>query len=150
MLHSTAKSQLHGILEQGTNTKYEQPNADNRIMDDTNLINVWFSKKKSRAAKCLMVMPLRWLYLILRRMLGNTPDMMLYLVYITKTIWKVRHGRKEEQLVTSDLSNHGTTSLDVMTAKAKLFGVLAVKSILAQTNAHIIITKGDGIVWSLQ
>ena len=58
----------------------------------------------------------------------------------------MRHGRKEEQLVTSDLSNHGTTSLDVMTAKAKTFGFLAVKSILAQTNAHIILTKEDGIV----
>ena len=56
------------------------------------------------------------------------------------------HGRKEEQLVTSDLSNHGTTSLDVMTAKAKIFEFPAVKSILAQTNAHVIVTKGDGIV----
>ena len=58
----------------------------------------------------------------------------------------MRHGRKEEQLVTSDLSNLGTTSIDVMTAKAKIFGFLAVKSILAQTNAHMIVTKGDGIV----
>ena len=63
---------------------------------------------------------------------------------------KVRHGRKEEQLVTSDLSNCGTTSLDVMTAKAKIFGFLAVISTLAQTNAHIIVTKGGGIVRSLQ
>ena len=73
---------------------------------------------KSRAAKYLVVMPLRWLYLILSSMLENTPDTMLYLVYITKKIWKVRHGRKEELLVTSDLSNYGTTSLDVMTAMA--------------------------------
>ena len=58
----------------------------------------------------------------------------------------MRHGRKEEQLVTSDLSNHGTTSSDVMTAKAKIFGFLAVKSILAQTNAHIIAINGDEIV----
>ena len=58
----------------------------------------------------------------------------------------MRYGRKEEQLVTSDLSNHGTTSLDVTTANAKIFGFLAVKSILAQTNAQIIVTKGDGIV----
>ena len=75
-------------------------------------------------------------------MLGNIPDM----VYITKTIRKVRHGRKEEQLVTPDLSNHGTTSLNVMTAKDNTLAFLAVKSILAQTNAHIIVTKGDGIV----
>ena len=70
--------------------------------------------------------------------------MMLYFVYITKI--SPRHGSIEEQLVTSDLSNHGTTSLNVMTAKAKIFGFLAVKSILAHTNAHIIVTKGDGIV----
>ena len=73
-------------------------------------------------------------------MLENTPDMMLYLVNITETILKVRNGRKEEQLLTSDISNHGTTILDVMTAKVKI------KSILAQTNPHIIVTKGDGIV----
>ena len=79
-------------------------------------------------------------------MLENTPDMMLYLVYFTKKIWKLRHGRKEEQLVTSDLSNHGTTSLDMMTVKAKIFGFLAVKSILAQTNAYILVTKGNWIV----
>ena len=40
MLHSAVKSQLHDILRQGTNTKYEQPNADTVIMDDTTLINV--------------------------------------------------------------------------------------------------------------
>ena len=40
MLHSAVKSQLHDILEQGTHTKYEQPNADTVIMDDTTLINV--------------------------------------------------------------------------------------------------------------
>ena len=45
MHHSAVKSQLHDILEQGTNTKYEQPNADTVIMDDTTLINVWFSKQ---------------------------------------------------------------------------------------------------------
>ena len=71
--------------------------------------------------------------------------MMLHLLYITKTICKVRQGRKEEQLVTSNLSN-GTTSLDVMTAKAKIAVSLAVKSVLAQTNAHIIVIKGDGVV----
>ena len=149
MLYSTVQSQLHDILEHGTNTKYEQPNADTVIMDDTTMINVWFSKN-SRAAKCLTVMPLSWLYIILSSMLENTPDMILYLVYITRTIWKVRHGRKEEQLVTSDLSNYGTTSLDVMTAKAKIFGFLAVKRKLAQTNAHKVVIKGDGIVWGLQ
>ena len=63
----------------------------------------------------------------------------------------MRHGRKEElvfakKLVTSVLPNHGTTSLDVMTANAEIFGFVAVKIILAQTNAHIIVTKGDGIV----
>ena len=59
----------------------------------------------------------------------------------------MRHCRKEEQkLVISDLSNHGTTSIDVMTANAKIFGFLAVRIILAQTNAQIIVTKGDGIV----
>ena len=48
-------------------------------------------------------------------------------------------------LVTSDLQNHGTTSLDVMKAKAEIFGFLTVKIILAQTITHIIIiiTKGD-------
>ena len=40
MIHSAVKSQLLEILEQGTNSKYEQPNADNVIMDDTNLTNV--------------------------------------------------------------------------------------------------------------
>ena len=35
-----------------------------------------------------------------------SPDMMLYLVYFTMTILKVRHRIKEEQLVASDLSNH--------------------------------------------
>ena len=45
----------------------------------------------------------------------------------------------------SDLKSE-TTSLDVITAKAKIFGFLAVKSLLAQTNAHILVTKGDGIV----
>ena len=56
----------------------------------------------------------------------------------------------EQKLVTSDLSNHGTTSLDVMTAKAEIFGFgfLAIKTTLAQTNAQIIVTKGDDIVWS--
>ena len=37
-----------------------------------------------------------------------------------------------------------------MTAKAEIFAFLAVKVILAQTNAQIIVTKGDEIVWSLQ
>ena len=54
-------------------------------------------------------------------MLENTPGMMLYLVYMTKTISKVRHGRNGEQLVTLDISHYGTTALDVMTAKAKIF-----------------------------
>ena len=58
----------------------------------------------------------------------------------------MRHGRKEDQLITPDISNHGTTSLDVMTAKAKKFGFLVVKNMIAQTNAHIIVTKVDGIV----
>ena len=59
----------------------------------------------------------------------------------------MRHGGKKEQLVISDLSIHRTTSLDVMIAKAKIFGFLAAKSILAQTNVHIInlVTKGDGM-----
>ena len=56
----------------------------------------------------------------------------------------MRHGRKEEQLITSDLSNLETTSLDVMTAKAKIFEFLAVKRIRAQTSAHIIVTKQMG------
>ena len=51
-----------------------------------------------------------------------------------------------KKLVISVLPNHGTTSLDVMTANAEIFGFVAVKIILAQTNAHIIVTKGDGIV----
>ena len=37
-----------------------------------------------------------------------------------------------------------------MTAKVELFGFLAVKIIPAQTNAQIIVTKGDGIVLCLQ
>ena len=124
------------------------------IMDDTTMINAWFSRKY-RAAKSMMVMSLRWLYIILSIMLRNTPDLMLYLIYITKIVWKMRHSRKEEpefakKLVTSDLPNHGTTSLDVMTAKAELFGFLAVKIIPAQTNVQIIVTKGDGIVVCLQ
>ena len=40
MLHSAVKSQLLDNLEQGTNTKFEQPNADNVIRDYTTLINV--------------------------------------------------------------------------------------------------------------
>ena len=48
--------------------------------------------------------------------------------------------------MTQDLLNPGTTSLDIMTAKAKIFGFLAVKIILAKTNAQIIVTKGDVIV----
>ena len=41
MLHSAVKSKLLDILEQGTNTTYEQSNADTVIMDDTTLINVF-------------------------------------------------------------------------------------------------------------
>ena len=33
----------------------------------------------------------------------------------------------EKRLVTPDHPNHGTTSLDVMTAKAEIFGFLAVE-----------------------
>ena len=40
MVHLAVKSQLQYILEQDTYTKYEQPNADTVIMDDTTLINV--------------------------------------------------------------------------------------------------------------
>ena len=43
VFHSEVKPQLHEILEQGTNTKYEQPNAD--TVDDTTLINILFSEK---------------------------------------------------------------------------------------------------------
>ena len=52
-----------------------------------------------------------------------------------------------KRLVTSDLPNHGKkkTSLDVVKAKAEIFWFLAVKIILAQTNAEIIVTNGDGI-----
>ena len=39
-IHSAVKSQMHGILERGTNTKNEQPSTDTVIMDDTLLINV--------------------------------------------------------------------------------------------------------------
>ena len=46
-LQSTVKSQVHDILEQGTKKNTEQPNADTVIMDDTTLINVRFSQKKS-------------------------------------------------------------------------------------------------------
>ena len=45
MLHSAIKSQLPDILEQGTNTKYKQPNADTVIMDNATLINIRFDKK---------------------------------------------------------------------------------------------------------
>ena len=62
----------------------------------------------------------------------------------------MRHDRKEEPEITkkvkSDLPKYKTTSLDVMTAKAEIFAFLAVKVILAQTNAQIIVTKGDEIV----
>ena len=51
-----------------------------------------------------------------------------------------------KNMVTSDLPNNGTTSLDVVKAKSEIFGFLAVKIILAQTNAYIIVTNGDGIV----
>ena len=47
MLHSAVKSQLLDILEHGTKTKYEQPNADAVMMDVTALINA----NSSRAAK---------------------------------------------------------------------------------------------------
>ena len=40
MLHSALKSQLHDIFEQGTDAKYDQPNADTVTMDNTTLINV--------------------------------------------------------------------------------------------------------------
>ena len=52
----------------------------------------------------------------------------------------------------SDLSNHGTTSLDVMIAKAKIFGFLKQLKVYLLKPTHIIITvtKGDGIVGSLQ
>ena len=49
-----------------------------------------------------------------------------------------------KKMVTSDLPNYGTTSLDVVKANAEIFGFLAVKIILAQTNAYIIVTNGDG------
>ena len=45
-----------------------------------------------------------------------------------------------------DLPDHRTTSLDVMRAKADIVGFLAVRFILAQIKAHIIVTKGDRIV----
>ena len=57
-----------------------------------------------------------------------------------------RNKSSPKKLGTSDLPNHGTTSLDVMKAKAEIFGFLAVKIILAQTNAQIMVKKGDGIV----
>ena len=85
MLHSAIKSQLPDILEQGTNTKCKQPNADTVIMDNATLINIRFDKKVQSS-----IMPdgyaTEGLYLILSSMLENTPDMMLYLVYITKTV----------------------------------------------------------------
>ena len=40
MLHSAVKSWLLDNLEQVTNTKYEQLNVDNVIMDATTMINV--------------------------------------------------------------------------------------------------------------
>ena len=40
MFHSAVKSLLLDNLEQVTNTKYELPNADTVIMDDTTMINV--------------------------------------------------------------------------------------------------------------
>ena len=68
----------------------------------------------------------------------------------------MRCGRKEKpdslcpkKRVTSDLPNDGTISLDVLKAKAEIFGFLAVKIILAQTNTQIKVTKIDGIVKSL-
>ena len=51
-----------------------------------------------------------------------------------------------KKLVTPDLQNHGTTSLDAVNAKIEIFGFLAVKIILAQLNAEIIVTNRDGIV----
>ena len=41
MFYSAVKSKLLDILEQGTNTTYEQSNAETVIMDDTTLINVF-------------------------------------------------------------------------------------------------------------
>ena len=79
-------------------------------------------------------------------MLGNT----VFDIYHQDSYADKRNQSSQKQLVTSDLSNHGTTSLDVMTAKAEIFGFLAGKIILDQTNAQIIVTKGDGIVSSLQ
>ena len=84
--------------------------------------------------------------LILSILLGNTPDMMLYLIYHQYFLKSETQRSSPKMLVTSDLPNHGTTSLHVMKAKAEIFGFLAVKIILAQTNAQIIVTKGDGIV----
>ena len=89
MLHSAVKSQLCGILEEGTNTNYEQPNADTVIMDDTFLINV---SMYYLATKCLMIMPLRLMYLILSRMLGNTPDMMYHQDNLKSETWQKRNS----------------------------------------------------------
>ena len=84
-------------------------------------------------------------------MLGNTLDMMLYLIYTTKIVWQKRvAGVRKKNLVTPNLPNHGITSLDVMSEKSEIFGFLAGKIILAQTNEQIIVTEGDEIVSSLQ
>ena len=66
-------------------------------------------------------------------MLGNTPDMLLYLIYTTKIVWQKRGtGVRKKTLVTPDLPNHGITSLDVMTAKSEIFGFLAGQILLTQ------------------
>ena len=67
----------------------------------------------------------------------------------------MRCGRKQEpesakKLVTSVETSPIKEQQDVMKAKVEIFGFLAVEFFLAQTNAQIIVTKGDGIVWSLQ
>ena len=82
-------------------------------------------------------------------MLENTPDMKLYLIYITKDSLKSemrqKRGTGVDQKSWCDLSNHGTTSLDVMKAKLKYLGFSHLNYTCSNQrtdNSH----KGDGVV----
>ena len=152
MLYSAVKSQLLDILEQGRNTTYDQPNADTVIIDGAALINANSpgSAKTFDNYAAEVIVP----HIESCAQKYSRVDVVfdIYRQDSLKGETRLNRGTGVRRKVVGNSrppkSWHNFLRCDEN--KTEIFGFLADKIILIQTNSQIIVTKGDDIVCNLE
>ena len=152
MLYSGVKSQLLEVLEQGTNKTYEQPNADTVIIDGAALINA----NSPGATKTFDDYAAEVIVPHIESYARKYPRVDVVFDIYRQDSLKGETRQKRGTGVRRKVSGNTrppkswNNFLRCDENKTELFEFLADKIILAQTNAQIIVTKGDDIVCNLE